>query len=132
MNKAIPTLIARVLMCGGILGATPALADPARHLGSTRLARAENDKDVLRFTKCKRGIDAIQLRVERGQIEVEKLWVRFAKGGVDRLDVRERIPPGGESRWIDLLGGERCLKLIGVIGDTELSIDQARLEIYGR
>ena len=87
---------------------------------------------MIRFKKCRRGINAVQLRVERGQVEIEKLWVRYAKGGVEYLDVRDRIGQGHHSRWIDLNGGERCLKAVGVIGDTELSRDQARVEVWGR
>ena len=126
---------AMILALAAGTAATPAEAghpDTPRRLGDTRLSRAENDTDVLRFAKCRRGINAIQLRVERGQIEVEKLWVTYARGGVDRLDVRDRIGQGKESRWIDLRGGERCLKSIGIVGDTELSLDQARVEIWGR
>lgn len=107
-------------------------ADPARLLGSTHLSRAENDRDMLRFGKCRRGINAVQLRVHRGQVEVEKLWVDFAKGGRETLEVRERIGQGKESRWIDVRGGERCIKSIGIVGDTELSRDQARVDIWGR
>jgi hypothetical protein len=126
-TAVVPLVVSLVLAF-----AAPASADPARHLGSTHLSKAENDRDVIRFNKCRRGINAVQLRVRGGQVEVEKLWVRYAKGGSDQLEVRERIPQGGESRWIDLRGGERCIKAIGIIGDTELSRDQARVDVYGR
>ena len=130
--KATPVAVALIL--AATLGslASPVQADPAQLLGSTHLSRAENDKDVIRFKQCRRGINAVQLRVRGGQVEVEKLWVRYAKGGSEQLDVRERIAQGGESRWIDLRGGERCIKAIGLIGDTELSRDQARVDVYGR
>jgi hypothetical protein len=129
--KPSALLAATILLVAGSAPMT-ASADAERLLGSTRLTKVENDKDVIRFEKCRRGINAVQLRIERGQVEIEKLWVRYAKGGVDRLDVRERIGEGHQSRWIDLRGGERCIKAIGVIGDTELSLDQARVEIWGR
>lgn len=129
--KATPALALILAAALGTL-ASPASADPARLLGSTHLTRTENDKDVIRFKQCRRGINAVQLRVRGGQVEVEKLWVRYAKGGTEQLEVRERIAQGGESRWIDLRGGERCIKAIGVIGDTELSRDQARVDVYGR
>jgi hypothetical protein len=114
------------------LVALPAAADPARLLGSTRLAKAENDVDVLAFKKCRRGIDSLQLRVYRGQVEIERLWVRYGNGEREELVVRDRIAQGGQTRWIDLRGGERCVQAIGVIGDTERSSDQARVEIWGR
>lgn len=110
----------------------PAQADPERLLGVTWLTRVENDKDVLTFAKCRRGINAVQIRIAKGQVEIERLWVRFKNGARDELEVRDRIGENGQSRWIDLKGGERCVKAIGVIGDTELSRDQARVEIWGR
>jgi Protein of unknown function (DUF2541) len=107
-----------------------AMAD-SRHLGSTRLSHQENDTDVVR-TGCKPRINAIKLEAKRGQVEIEALWVRYRNGESERLEVRDRIAKGGETRWIDLRGGKRCVVAVGVIGDTELSLDQARVDIYGR
>ncbi len=119
-------------MLATLLFALPVAADPARLLGSTRLTKVENDVDVLAFKKCRRGIDSLQLRVYRGQVEVERVWVRYGNGEREELVVRDRIAQGGQTRWIDLRGGERCVQAIGVIGDTERSSDQARVEIWGR
>lgn len=132
MKLSLASLVATVLFVAGSAAPAVAGADGERLLGSTRLSKVENDTDVMRFAKCRRGIHAVQLRVARGQVEIEKLWVRYARGGVDQLEVRERIGENKQSRWIDLRGGERCIKAIGVIGDTELSLDQARVDIWGR
>ncbi len=125
---------AAILMSVLALGAT--VSPPAhagdRLLGSTHLTKVENDKDVLVFAKCRRGIRAVQVRAHQGQIEIERLWVRYANGARDDLDVRDRIGQGGHSRWIDLRGDGRCIKAIGIVGDTELSYDQARVDIWGR
>ena len=72
------------------------------------------------------------MRAHEGQIEIERLWVRYANGARDDLEVRDRIGQGGRSRWIDLRGDGRCIKAIGIVGDTELSYDQARVDIWGR
>jgi hypothetical protein len=117
-------LIAGLSVCGSVQA-------ESRLLGSTRLAHHENDVDVVK-TSCKPRINAVKLRAKRGRIEVEKVWVRYRNGETDRLDVRDRIVEGGETRWIDLRGGKRCVVAVGVIGDTEGSFDQARVDIYGR
>jgi hypothetical protein len=101
-------------------------------LGSARLSHRENDRNVLSFGRCRDGVDAIRLHVERGNAEIETVWVRFANGGVDRLKVRDRIGDGRSSRWIDLRGRDRCVQSIGIIGDTESSFDRARVEIWAR
>jgi len=103
----------------------------SRLLGSTRLSHMENDTDVV-STSCKPRINAIKLQAKRGRVEIEALWVRYRNGETDRLPVRERIKKGGETRWIDLRGGKRCVVAVGVIGDTEKSFDQARVDIFGR
>lgn len=119
-----------LLAATALLAANYALAAD-RLLGSTHLTRAENDKDVIQTT-CRPRVTAIKLKALRGQIEIEALWVRFKNGERERLAVRDRIAEGGESRWIDLPGGRRCVVSIGIIGDTELSRDQARVDVYGR
>lgn len=126
--KSINTKLAAsmaLLMCAG--GA----AAESRLLGSTRLSHHENDDDVV-STSCKPRINAIKLGAKHGRVEVETLWVRYGNGETDRLPVRDRIAKGGETRWIDLRGGKRCVVAVGVIGDTELSLDRARVDIYGR
>jgi Protein of unknown function (DUF2541) len=107
-------------------------ADEARLLGSTKLSKKENDVDVLAFKPCRAGVDSVKIRIRQGNAEIEALWVRFANGERDSLSVRQRISKGGESRWIDVKGGERCVVAIGVIGDTEGSRRQARVDLYGR
>jgi hypothetical protein len=113
--------------------AAPALAEE-KHLGSTRLSRQENDVDIIRMPACreKGRVSEVKLKVHKGSVEIEKLWVKFKNGEVDHLEVRQRIPEGGESRWIDLKGGKRCIASIGIIGDTERSRDEARVDFYGR
>lgn len=126
--RTLATLLLLVVL--GV-AATPAAA--ADHLlGVTHLTRIENDTDLLVFKKCRRNLHALQVRAFRGQVEIERLWVRYGNGGRDELELRERLAQGSHSRWIDLRGGERCVKAIGVIGDTELSADQARVELWGR
>ncbi len=133
MNRQIvfpSALIAAVaLFVAGFAGV--ASADGARYLGSTKLAHHENDVDVLR-TRCKPRINAIKLKAKKGQVEVESLWVRYGDGSTDTLHIRDRIRQGGESRWVDLEGGKRCVVEVGVIGDTERSLDRARVDVYGR
>jgi Protein of unknown function (DUF2541) len=87
---------------------------------------------VLHFQRCRGDIHSVQIRSKRGQIEVERLWLRYANGERESLNIRDRIAQGGASRWIDLNGGNRCVAEIGIIGDTELSRDQARVEVWGR
>ncbi|MGH8105965.1 MAG: hypothetical protein ACREO2_06585, partial [Arenimonas sp.] len=75
-------MIAAMTICIGF--ATTASAsrtnDGIWRVGSTKLSLIENDKDVLRFRHCKSGIRAIQLRVSKGRVEIERLWVKYGNG----------------------------------------------------
>jgi Protein of unknown function (DUF2541) len=128
-------LIIYVLLLTGLIGCVSnanAHSERALLLGSTRLSQQENDVDVLRFSRCRADIHTLQIRSKRGQIEVERLWVRYANGERETLNIRDRIAQGSASRWIDLRGGNRCIVQIGIVGDTERSRDQARVEIWAR
>ncbi|MGQ0569915.1 MAG: DUF2541 family protein, partial [Armatimonadota bacterium] len=103
----------------------------ARLLGQTRLAFHENDLDHLRLDPCA-NLVAIKLRAVRGAAEINLLTVKYRNGEVDRLPARHRIPEGGETRWIDLRGGRRCVASITVMGDTERSADRTISQFWGR
>jgi hypothetical protein len=58
--------------------------------------------------------------------------VKYGNGAVDRLPVRQRIAQGSETRWIDLRGGRRCVRGVKIVGDTELSLDQTLIQVWGK
>ena len=129
-------LVRMLVVCAVLSVASPIVtADAVRLLGSTHLAKHEKDVDVIKLPPCRRRgarIEAVKVRAVHGQAEIESLWVRFQDGKKQSLPIRQRLGQGEESRWIDLAGGERCVREIGVVGDTELSYDQTRIDFYGR
>jgi hypothetical protein len=76
---------------------------------------------------------AIKLKVSGAALQVHHLIVTFDNGGTDRIEVRERIRQGGESRVIDLKGvGKRSIRRIDVWYDTQsLRRGKARLTVFG-
>jgi hypothetical protein len=125
------TKVLRLLLAGAALAVCGVVHADVRLLGSTRLAQAENDVDVVSVA-CKPRVNALQVEAERGAAEIERLWVRYGNGDVDTLAVRDRLAEGTRTRWIDLEGGRRCVVAVGVVGDTEGSVDRTRLKIWGR
>ncbi len=101
-------------------------------LGSTKLTRQENDVDVLRFSSCRGKIAQVKLQVRAANAEIEAIVVHFANGELTRLDLRQRFKKGAASRWVDLPGKDRCISMIKIVGDSEASLKQARVEIFGR
>jgi hypothetical protein len=103
--------------------------DHNRVIGSTLLAKAEGDRDVLEFSKCRADVSKIKLKVRRSNAEIETVVVRFANGEVEHVSVRQRFARGSESRWIDMPGYERCIRSITIVGDSEGSRKQAKIEV---
>jgi len=61
----------------------------------------------------------IKFKVTGAPLNIRRLIVTYDNGAPDRLDVRERIEQGGESRAIDLRGvGQRSLRQIEFWYDT--------------
>jgi hypothetical protein len=120
------------LICTVFCALTPAVADDnGRHLGSTKLSLSENDSDVIQVD-CKEPVHAIKLRAAHGAAKISALWVRYGNSDRERLDIREQLAQGSESRWIDLKGGERCVKEIGIIGESEDTLNKTRIDVFGR
>jgi hypothetical protein len=71
--------------------------------------RADHDKiDV-----SERGaFRAIQLRVERGPIEFDRMLVHCRNGASIPVAIRRRIPARGETRVIDLPGNRRIIESV--------------------
>lgn len=127
-TRALAAAAGIVLLVAAV--AVPAAAG-ARLLGETRLAFHEGDLDILRVAPCA-PLVALKLKALRGAAEINLLVVTYANGGVDRLPVRHHLPQGGETRWIDLRGGRRCVAGIAVVGDTERSADRTIIQFWGR
>ena len=57
------------------------------------------------------GLNALKggIRVDRAPIEFYRAVVHYANGRSEEVDVRQRIPAGGQTRSIDLRGDERAI-----------------------
>ena len=66
-------------------------------------------------------------------LELRRLVVTYDNGAPDKLDVRENIPKGGESRAIDLKGvGKRSIRRIDFWYETKgLLNGQADVTVFG-
>jgi hypothetical protein len=75
----------------------------------------------------------LKFRVTDSPLNMHKIIVTYDNGGSERLDVRENIAKGGETRDIDLQGGKRSIRTIEFWYDTK-GILNGRAEViaYGR
>ena len=75
----------------------------------------------------------IKFKVTDAPLHITRLLVTYDNGEPDRLEVRERIEKGGESRAIDLHGvGQRSLRKIEFWYDTAgVRKGKAHVTVFG-
>jgi hypothetical protein len=72
-----------------------------------------SDRDQIRINRPG-AFRAIQLQVQGGAIEFNRVVVHFENGADTEVSVRERIPAGGKTRAIDLPGDQRRIQSVEV------------------
>lgn len=68
------------------------------------------DHDVIHVGRSDGRFRAIQLRVNGGAIEFDRVLVHYGNGTTEQLVIRQRIPAGGVTRAIDLPGERRVIE----------------------
>ncbi len=90
------------------------------------------DHDTIRVTSSRGDFRAIQLRVKRVGVQFRDIKVHFRMGDVQDINVRAVIPAGGESRVIDLRGGDRVINRIEFWYDAQSITGRSGIvEVYG-
>jgi len=77
---------------------------------------------------------AVKFKVTDAPLNMHHMVVTYDNGATDRIDVRQDIPKGGESRVIDLRGsGQRSIRRIDFWYDTKgLLNGKADVTVFGR
>lgn len=98
-----------------------------------RSVSARSENDVLPLEAGSVPAREIKLRVNRGGLNLHKCLVRFADGEKLSIDLRNDIPPGGESRVIPLGDKARVIVAFEFWYDTRNYVtEQAQLELWAR
>lgn len=109
-----------------------AIAGNWKKLGS-RSVRLIGDHDVIPVTFVKGGFKKIQLKVRENGIHINDLAVVYSTGGNDNIPIRSFIPKGGESRVIDLRGGDRLIRSIHLTyRSVASSKGRAEVAVWGK
>jgi hypothetical protein len=87
---------------------TPQLPGRWVYLGQANL-NGRVDRDRIYVGRGRGRFQNIQIRVDRAPIEFYRVVVHYANGRSEEVDVRHRIPAGGQTRAIDLRGDERAI-----------------------
>jgi hypothetical protein len=91
------------------------------------------DRDVIEVGKAEGDFRKIQLRVKDNGVHIMDLKVIYANGQPDDIPVRSEIPAGGQTRVIDLKGGDRFIKRVELVYKSKLNFKgHATVELWGR
>jgi hypothetical protein len=91
------------------------------------------DRDAIQVGRDDGDFSKIQLRVKKNAIEMVDLKVVYGNGQTDDIPVRSIIRAGGQTRAIDLKGGERFIKRVEIVYRSKPSFKgQAVVQLWGR
>ena len=100
-------------------------------LGQSRVDGRRDHDDIRVNTRG--GFRAIQLRVQGGAIEFQRVVVHFENGSDTDAEVRDRIQAGGTTRAIDLPGDQRRIRSVEVwYGKDNWGSRRPTLLVFGR
>ena len=106
-------LISGLLLLSGITLVTNAQRrDNWQYLGQSNVD-GSRDHDNIRVN-ARGSFRAIQLRVQGGEIEFQRVVVHFENGADSEVEIRDRIRAGGQTRAIDLPGDNRRIDSVEV------------------
>lgn len=98
--------ILMLLLCCGLIAA----AD-WEYLGEANVDGAV-DHDVIKVTASKGTFTAIQIKVEKAAIGFDRVLIHYGNGSTEPIQIRARIPAGGQTRVIDLPGNRRIIESV--------------------
>ena len=140
LRRLLATSMALTLMTGGAL-ADGWYMDDSNHnnngggwvrLGKVTATHAA-DHDTIRVEGRNDDFRKLKFRVSDSPLNMRRIVVTYDNGGAEKLEVRENIPKGGETRDIDLQGGTRSIRTIEFWYDTKgLFNGRADVTAYGR
>lgn len=130
MKRSLATVVAALVVA---LAAVAAFAadDPWKLLG-TRKVTDRVDRDVVPVGEREGEFSAVQIRVRGVAVQFREVTIHFANGKRQRVELREVIPAGGQSRVIDLAGDDRHIRSVELVYDSQSRGRRGTVRIWGR
>ncbi len=130
MKKSIFSLLALLLI--SCMSVSNVSSQVWTKLGSSKV-HGHVDYDEIWVTSSRGDFKAIKLFVENEGIDFDRVVVHFANGGQDQMAIKNFIPAGGETRVMDLKGGDRVIKKVTFYYKSNaVSKPKAKVVLYGR
>lgn len=103
------------------------------YLGQAQV-NGRGDRDRIAIGRNEGRFHSLQLRVVGAPIEFQRVVVHYANGASEELQLRDRIPAGGQTRDIDLRGNDRAIRNVEFwySPSSWRAGSQPRVYLYGR
>jgi hypothetical protein len=101
-------------------------------LGSSKV-HGHKDYDEISVTASRGDFKAIKLFVENEGINFDRVVVHYKNGNSERMVINNFIPAGGETRVMDLAGGDRVIhKVTFYYKSNAMTSTKGKVVLYGR
>lgn len=91
------------------------------------------DRDVIQVGRQDGDFSKIKIAVRDNEVEFVDVNVVYGNGQKDHIQIRNHIHAGGETRAIDLKGGDRFIKRVEFVYKSKPSFrGQATVELWGK
>jgi hypothetical protein len=109
--------MAVLVLMAGVLGAACATyaqtgRGPNWVLLGERVVTDKSDHDTIRVGRDRGSFTAVKFEVRRHGVDFHRVVVHFANGEDQKVELRNSIPAGGETRVIDIDGANRIITSI--------------------
>jgi hypothetical protein len=126
------SVVVTAAVMGCLLWPAAVMAGDWQKLGSRSVALI-GDHDVIPVTVLRGNFRKIKLKVRENDINMNDLTVIYATGAADNMPIRGFIKKGGESRVIDLRGGDRIIRSVQLTYRSVLnSKGRAEVAVWGK
>jgi hypothetical protein len=105
------TSLAVVVVLGCLVSAASAQSGRWEVIGS-RTVTDRADHDSVKVGSGKGNFTAIKLEVQRRAVRFRRVEIRFQNGSDQKVELRDTIAANGESRVIDVEGGDRVIRSV--------------------
>lgn len=92
------------------------------------------DRDEIMVNARDGRFTAVKLKVRKGAVNMHKMTIHFGDGSKQQVNLKNKIPAGGETRVINLKGKQkRVIRKVVFWYDTKnLANNRATVELWGR
>ena len=123
-----------ILAIAALMGCAPSRAGAKADwdLLGTRQVNDRADHDIIAVSSSRGDFRRIKFSVQRASVDFHRVVVHFGNGIDQRVELRNTIKAGGESRAIDLEGNDRVIRSVEFWYDANtIRGRRAQVRVFG-